>query len=173
MPVAFYEQDEKPGIRDSWYLCEFIPGAFNAKDVYAAFRDGATEYRGLDKPEWFGIIAEFVCEMHNKQIVHRDLSGGNLLLRQLKDGSVEPFLIDIGRAWMGNGSGLKPRHRLQDLMRICYKLGWADREAFIRAYEAHLGKPFSALWRVPFHYYDYKQKFKKGIKGKYRKRTQR
>lgn len=169
LPVAYYEQINKPGIRDSWYLCEFIPGAFSARDVYGAIRDGASEYRGIDKQAWFKCLAEFTCEMHNKQIVHRDLSAGNLLLRQLEDGTVEPYLIDIGRAWLGNGSGLKQRHRLQDLMRIGYKLNWTDRRSFVMCYEAHMGRPFSTLWKVPFHYYDYKQRFKKAIKPKRKK----
>lgn len=169
LPVAYYEQIEKSGIRDSWYLCEFIPGAFSARDVYGAIRDGADAYRGIDKQAWFKCLAEFTCEMHNKQIVHRDLSAGNLLLRQLEDGAVEPYLIDIGRAWLGNGSGLKQRHRLQDLMRICYKLNWTDRRAFVKCYESHMGRAFNPGWTVPFHYYDYKQKFKKSLKRKRKK----
>lgn len=169
LPVAYYEQNKKAGIRDSWYLCEFISEAFSARDVYGAFRDGSGEYRGIDKQVWFKCLAEFICEMHNRQIVHRDLSAGNLLLRQLEDGTIEPYLIDIGRAWLGAGSGLKPRQRLQDLMRICYKLSWPDRQAFVKCYESHMGRSFSGLWTVPFHYYDYKQKFKKALKGKRKK----
>ncbi len=169
LPVAYYEQSSKAGIRDSWYLCEFIPGAFSARDVYGAFRDGAEEYRGIDKQAWFKCLAEFTCEMHNRQIVHRDLSAGNLLLRQLEDGTIEPYLIDIGRAWLGAGSGLKSRHRLQDLMRICYKLNWPDRQAFVICYESRMGRSFSGLWTVPFHYYDYKQRFKKALKRKRKK----
>ncbi|MEH6581943.1 MAG: lipopolysaccharide kinase InaA family protein [Halioglobus sp.] len=173
LPIAFYEQNEKPGIRDSWYLCEFIPGAFSAREVYRAFRDGADEYRGMDKQAWFRCLAEFTCEMHNKQIVHRDLSAGNLLLRQRDDGTIDPHLIDIGRAWLGNGSGLKQRHRLLDLMRICYKLNWSDRESFVAFYELYMGRSFSRLWKIPFHYYDNKQKFKKKLKGGGKKRSDR
>ena len=169
LPVAFYEQRNNAGISDSWYLCEFVPGAFSARDVYGAIRDGASEYRGVDKNAWFKCLAEFTCDMHNKQIVHRDLSAGNILLTQCENGSIEPYLIDIGRAWLGNGSGLKPRQRLQDLMRICYKLNWTDRQSFVRYYEAYLGKPFPSLWRLPFHYYDNKQKYKKMLKGNRKK----
>lgn len=168
-PVAFYEQREQAGIRDSWYLCEFVPDAFSARDVYGAFLKGESGYRGLNKGAWFKLLAEFTCHMHNCQIVHRDLSAGNLLLQQTGN-TVKPYLIDIGRAWLGNGSGLSHRHRLQDLMRICYKLDWTDREAFVRCYEASRGRHFPSWWRLPFHYYDYKQKFKKTIKGQRKKR---
>ncbi len=168
-PVAFYAKREDTGIRDSWYLCEFIPGAFSARDVYAAFQEGAETYRGMDKTAWFRCLAGFTCQMHDKQIVHRDLSAGNLLLRQREDGSVEPHLIDIGRAWLGNGSGLKPRHRLLDLIRIAYKLDWPDRESFINCYEVRMGRPLPATWRIPFHYYDNKQRLKKGVKARLKK----
>jgi Lipopolysaccharide kinase (Kdo/WaaP) family len=173
LPVAFYENPENSGIQPSWYLCEFIPQAFCARDVYAAFRNGSTEYRGYSKTQWFDILSEFVCNMHNKQIVHRDLSAGNLLLSQRDSGEISPMLIDIGRAniWSGPGSRVKNRHRLQDLIRICYKLNWQDREQFIRLYEKHNKGKLGSLWRIPFHYYDNKQRFKKAIKGKRRKRT--
>ena len=110
--------------------------------------------------------------MHNRQIVHRDLSSGNLLLARNAAGDIVPMVIDIGRAWVwrGPGSRLRERHRLQDLIRIAYKLDWRDREAFMAAYEDHYGRAFSPLWRLPFHYYDNKQRLKKALKGK-RKKT--
>jgi len=170
LPVAFHERPSLAGVKDSWYLCEYIPNAFSAREVYAALRDGADSYKGLDKAGWFKLLSAFVCDMHNRQIVHKDLSAGNLLLRQNSDGSIQPLLIDIGRAWLGRGSGLKQHHRMLDLIRIAYKLNWADRVDFIAAYEAHLGNRLSPLWRVPFHYYDNKQGLKKWLKGKYKKK---
>lgn len=168
MPVAFYEAPQNAGIRDSWYLCEFVPNAFSARDVYAAFRDGSEDFRGLDKNAWFSLLAGFVCNMHNQQVIHRDLSAGNLLLEQLADGAIRPQAIDIGRAriWSGPGSRVRHRHRMLDLIRIAYKLDWPDRYRFIQHYEGHLGKSLSPLWRIPFIYYDSKQRLKKAIKGK-------
>ena len=168
LPVAFHERPRLSGIEDSWYLCEFVPDAFSAREVYAAFRDGNAEFKGLDKATWLSLLSEFVCKMHNCQIVHRDLSSGNLLIHQLPDGSIQPMLIDIGRAWLGRGSRIGQRHRLQDLMRIAYKLNWQDREIFITQYEVHMGHKFTRFWRLPFQYYDSKQAVKKSLKGKYR-----
>ena len=119
----------------------------------------------MDKLAWFRCLAEYTCLMHDRQIVHRDFSAGNLLLKQMPDGTVHPYVIDIGRAWLSSSS-LKPRHRLLDLIRICYKLNWQDRQAFINCYESAMGKSLPGLWRLPFHYYDNKQKFKKTLKGK-------
>jgi hypothetical protein len=170
LPVAFHERPNQSGVKDSWYLCEYIPDAFSARDVYAAFRDGADSFEGLDKYQWFTLLSTFVCEMHNRQIVHRDLSAGNFLIHRDSNGNIQPMLIDIGRTWLGRGTGIKQRHRMLDLIRIAYKLNWEDREAFIKAYESHLGRPLSALWRIPFHYYDNKQRLKKSMKRKYRKK---
>lgn len=172
LPLAYYEAHQRPGVNDSWYLCQFIPDAFSARDVYAAFNRGETDYRGLDKAAWFDLLSAFVCHMHNKQVIHRDLSSGNLLLRQQDDGTVEPMAIDIGRAriWSGAGSRVRTRDRMLDLIRIAYKLDWPDRQLFIDHYERHLGKALGPLWRIPFRYYDAKQTLKKALKGKRRRK---
>ena len=172
LPLAFYEAHQQPGVRDSWYLCQFIPDAFSARDVYAAINRGERRYRGLDKAAWFELLSGFVCHMHNKQVIHRDLSSGNLLLQELADGTVIPMAIDIGRAriWSGAGSRVRTRHRMLDLIRIAYKLNWQDRELFITHYEAHMGRALTPLWRISFWYYDSKQTLKKAMKGKRRRK---
>ncbi|MFT5484965.1 MAG: hypothetical protein ACI9GW_003635, partial [Halieaceae bacterium] len=76
-----------------------------------------------------------------------------------------PWLIDIGRAQVSNRKLSRPR-RLVDLMRICYKLEWREREIFIDHYNAAMSKPFSPFWRLPMLYYDIKQGTKKTLKRK-------
>ncbi|MBT4522104.1 MAG: hypothetical protein HOC23_19065 [Halieaceae bacterium] len=164
-PIAFFDRPKSPGIRDSWYVCEFIPEAISSRQVYAALREGSIEFLGLTKDGWFDLLSKFICHMHDKQVLHRDLSAGNILLRRKPNGSIEPLLIDIGRAQVGQTTRLGDRHRLIDLIRICYKLRWPDRNLFIDTYESHMGRTFSPLWRIPFVYYDSKQGLKKWIKG--------
>ncbi|MEP0202118.1 MAG: lipopolysaccharide kinase InaA family protein [Halioglobus sp.] len=166
-PIAYFERDNAPGIQNSWYLCEFIPGAFSAKDVYRALNGGDSHYRNLDASAWFKLLSEFVCRMHNMQIVHRDLSAGNLLISQQDDGSFTPMVIDIGRAWIWQGPGSKVFgwRRLQDLVRIAYKLNWQNREAFVRCYEQYWERQLPTLWRLGFVYYDYKQAMKKRLRA--------
>jgi len=166
LPVAFHERPHRSGVKDSYYLCEFVENAFCVRDVYRELRAGNESFKGLDKAAWFDLLASFVCNMHNRQIVHKDLSSGNLLLHQTDDGTIHPMLIDIGRAWLGAGTRLAQRHRLQDIIRIAYKLNWHDRENFIAAYEAHMGHALPQLWRLPFRYYDAKQALKRRLKGK-------
>ncbi|KAA1193364.1 hypothetical protein F0M18_05875 [Pseudohalioglobus sediminis] len=172
LPLAFFEAPKSPGVRDSWYLCQFIPNAFSCRDVYAGLRNGGGEFAGLSSQRWFDLIAGFVCHMHDMQVIHRDLSSGNLMFTQADDGAVTPMVIDIGRAriWSGPGSRVRQRDRMLDLIRIAYKLDWHDRTRFMECYEEHHGKALSPLWRIPFWYYDQKQSWKKALKGK-RKRS--
>jgi hypothetical protein len=164
-PVAFYERHSNSGVRDSYYICEFIPDTFSSRHVCSAFRLGQKEFRGLDKYQWFELLTGFICKMHDAGILHLDLSVGNLMLRQEKDGRITPYLIDIGRAKVVKGA-LGGRLRILDLMRICYKLDWPDRELFIQHYNKCWGKTFSPFWRLAVGYYDFKQKSKKYFKGK-------
>jgi serine/threonine protein kinase len=138
--------------------------------VCGAFRQGQKDFRGLDKHQWFDLLTGFICKMHNAGILHRDLSVGNLMLTQAKDGQITPYLIDIGRAKVVKGP-LGGRHRILDLMRICYKLDWPDREFFIQCYSKCWGKTFSPFWRLAVRYYDFKQGSKKFLKGKLKKNS--
>ncbi|MEP4484469.1 MAG: lipopolysaccharide kinase InaA family protein [Halioglobus sp.] len=166
-PIAYFERADAPGVQNSWYLCEFIPDAFSAKDVYRVLNEGEPHYRNLDANAWFTLLSEFVCRMHDMQIVHRDLSAGNLLISQSHDGSFTPIVIDIGRAWIwhGPGSRVTGLKRLQDLIRIAYKLSWQDREAFVRCYEQHWERPLPSFWRLGFVYYDAKQALKRRLRA--------
>jgi hypothetical protein len=166
-PVAFYERHHKSGIRDSYYICEFIPDTFSSRHVCNAFRQGQKDFRGLDKQQWFDFLTGIICRMHNAGILHRDLSVGNLMLKQEKDGLITPYLIDIGRAKVQKVA-IDGRRRILDLVRICYKLDWPDRELFIESYNKRWTGRIPDFWRVAVRYYDFKQGTKKFFKRKAR-----
>jgi hypothetical protein len=166
--VAFYERHRRSGVRDSYYICEFIPDAFSSRHVFAAFRQGQNEFKGHDKHQWFVLLSSFICKAHDSGVLHRDLSVGNLMLKQEEDGKITPYLIDIGRAKVLN-KPLAGRQRIQDLMRICYKLDWPDRELFIQYYSKCWRNTFLPYWRLALGYYDLKQGTKKYIKRKFQK----
>ena len=168
-PIAFYERPSHGGVRDSYYICEFIPDTFSSRQVCAAFRQGQKEFKGLDKHQWFDLMSNLICRMHNSGILHRDLSVGNLRFKQEEDGRTTPYLIDIGRAKVMKILG--GRQRILDLMRICYKLDWPDRELFIQSYIKRWGHAFPPFWRLALRYYDFKQGSKKYIKGMFRKKA--
>ena len=164
-PVAYFERYNNSGIEENYYLCRYIANAFSARDVFAALNRGEASYRGLDRDQWFSQLAAFICNMHNQRIIHRDLSSGNLMITMDEHGTAEFYMIDIGRAQMGFNQRLSPRQRFIDLMRICYKLDWADRQRFIEQYNNHFGAVVSRWWRLPLYFYEAKQRLKKSLKG--------
>lgn len=167
-PIAYYEQLSQSGIRPSYYVCEFVPDAFSSRHVCSAIQQGEEEFQGLSRQQWFDYLAGFICRMHNSGIVHRDLSVGNLMLKRLEDGTITPYLIDIGRARITR-KGAAGRHRLLDLMRICYKLDWPNRHLFVQCYNEHWGRSLPSYWRLALGYYDVKQGTKKNLKAGLRK----
>jgi len=170
-PVAYFERYNNSGIEDNYYLCRYIDNAFSARDVFAALNRGESNYRGFDREQWFAQLSGFICNMHNQRIIHRDLSSGNLMITVSDSGIVELYMIDIGRAKMGFNERLTPRQRFIDLMRICYKLDWPDRERFIEHYNSHFGSVVTRWWRLPLYFYESKQRLKKSVKGRLKARA--
>ncbi|MEZ4598252.1 MAG: lipopolysaccharide kinase InaA family protein [Syntrophotaleaceae bacterium] len=167
-PVAFFERPSQSSIRESYYICDYVPDAFSSRHVCHAFSQGQKEYRGLDKQQWFDFLTGFICRMHDAGVLHRDLSVGNLMLKQEEDGRITPFLIDIGRARVQK-TPVDSYRRILDLIRICYKLDRRDRELFVASYEKCRGKALPSLWRLAVRYYDFKQGSKKSLKKRFRK----
>jgi lipopolysaccharide kinase (Kdo/WaaP) family protein len=162
-PLGFFEQTSS-NAADSYYICQFIEHAFSCRDVFTAFRNGQTQFEGIEKEDWLQRIGEFVAHMHWRGIIHRDLSSGNLMMT-CRDGEVEFYLIDIGRAIIDRPLSTRARMRFKDLNRICYKLAWPDRELLIKAYDQHTRQPLPKWWRLSLSSYDWKQNGKKTLKG--------
>jgi tRNA A-37 threonylcarbamoyl transferase component Bud32 len=171
-PIAFYERHCLGGIKLSYYVCEFIPDTFSSRHVCSAIEANEEMFKGLSQEQWFEFLATFICNMHDAGIVHRDLSVGNLMLRQESDGSITPYLIDIGRARIGDNP-LPGRKRVLDLMRICYKLSWPNRERLMKCYAQQWGQALPSYWRIMVGYYDVKQGGKKSLKQKLKGKKKR
>lgn len=164
-PVAYFERYTNSGIKENYYICRYIENACSARDVFNAFNRGDKEFRGFSKEHMFADLAGFICNMHNQRIIHRDLSSGNLMMAMNDaDNGFDLYMIDVGRAKMGFNERLSARQRFIDLMRICYKLNWADRELFVDQYNNHFGSVVSRWWRLPLYFYETKQTLKKRLK---------
>lgn len=162
-PLGFFEQPSS-NAHDSYYICQYIEDAFSCRNLFTAFAEGDTEYRGISKASWLQQVAKFVALMHRFGVIHRDLSSGNLMMT-CEDDQVTFFLIDIGRAKIDQIQAAQPRMRFKDLNRICYKLCWPDREALIEAYADYSAQKMPTWWRLSLSSYDWKQKSKKFLKG--------
>lgn len=160
-PVAFFERHTFKAVRANYYVSEYLPDSFSARDVFAAFTQGETSYRGIDKQTWIDAVAGCVAYMHRKRIIHRDLSAGNLLI-QLQDGVPKVSVIDIGRAQLDTIDGA-----YKDLQRICFKLDWPDRETFIKSYQLAHPRGQTKHWRRACRAYDlkltWKRRFRKHV----------
>lgn len=164
-PVAWLEHPAQPCRRESYYLCESFAGAASARQAFYAFNRGETEFLGFPAEEWYRAIANLLVKMHGRGVFFRDLSAGNLLLRRQENGGVEFALIDTGRARFGR-RGLALRPRLADLMRLCHPLSWNGRDRFLRIYGEAAGLRFAGWMRLAFHYYDWKHRLKKRVRGR-------
>lgn len=171
LPVAYFERYQNSGIEENYYVCRYVADAFSARDVFTCFNQGNASFRGFSKDDMFGAIAGFIRNMHAQRIIHRDLSSGNLMMKISAAGEIEVFVIDIGRASVGVKERLTPRQRFIDLMRICYKLDWDDRELFVAHYARQLDPRAIRGWRLPLFFYEAKQTIKKKIKGKRKRKA--
>ena len=162
-PLGFFEQTSS-NADDSYYICQFINGAFSCRDLFTAFAAGQAQYAGVVKDSWLQRIAIFVAHMHQLGITHRDLSSGNLMMT-CEDGDVTFYLIDIGRATIDKNRRGQAHMRFKDLNRICYKLDWPDRERLIEAYDNNTTFRLPKWWRLSLASFDWKQNTKKFLKG--------
>ncbi|HAJ74849.1 MAG TPA: hypothetical protein DCM64_00175 [Gammaproteobacteria bacterium] len=164
-PVAYFEQAINSGTSDNYYVCEFVADAFSARNVFTSIQEGNDSFRGFTKVDLIDRIAKFIYDFHSRGIIHRDLSSGNLMMKIDDEGNLKMFLTDIGRAKIFELDRPSARECLLDLMRICYKLSWSDRELFIASYNEARGEVLTHWWRIPLYYYEYKQKTKKTIRN--------
>lgn len=172
MPIAYFEHTHKAAIRHNYYVCEFVADAFSARDAFTAFAQGEQEYAGFSKQATFQALAQYTCKMHNRKIIHNDLSGGNLLMTKTEQNHIKVTAIDIGRATVLDLKGQKvtQKMRLIDLCRLCYKLDWPNRKEFMHTYFNEYGQEFDSGWSTPLRNYDWKQKTKRKIKGFFKKK---
>lgn len=153
----------------SYYICEAFAPAWSVRDVFTAFSSGATAFKGQAANAWFAAISIFLQKLHTRGVYFRDLSAGNLLVRQASAplgtpvGELEFALIDTARArFYPHSLGL--RLRLCDLMRICHPLDWPNRHIFVEQYLAHNGRRFNWWMKIPFWHYDTKHRIKNALK---------
>ncbi len=166
-PVAFFEQRVRGSVRDSIYLAEAIDCAGSVRDAVYAFNAGKEEFAGWSRMQVLESVAGFIAHMHRRKIVHRDLSAGNLLLVRGNDGTVQPQVIDIGRARRYENQ-LTNRQRCLDLVRIAHPMNWGDRKILLRLYSEKAGNSFKSIDHMRFHRYDTKHWLKKYLRSKRR-----
>jgi len=108
-PVAFLEKERKPFINQSFYFSLFLKGAEEIRPLFRQLAD--QELRRLLQS-----LAHHLSSCHDKSILHRDLSDGNILVRMNADQEYAFFLIDTNRARLKRRMGTL--RRIKNLIRL-------------------------------------------------------
>ena len=89
-PIAYHENSNWLGLKDSYYICEHL----NPDFLYTSlFRDSP----GLDRDKLIRGIAKFSFQLHEKGIEFLDHSQGNSLVKVDEEGNYHFFLVDLNR----------------------------------------------------------------------------
>lgn len=160
-PIAFIEHLSETGFNYNLYVCEAVKHQATAREMFAAFNLGQDQFLGLSKTRCLQQLSHFVNKMHHRGVMFRDLSAGNLLL-DIQDDELMMTLIDTNRARFYL-QPLTVRQRLIDLVRVCNKINWADREVFLAYYFASKGNRLQTWMRLSFYLYDLKVVLKRKL----------
>jgi hypothetical protein len=168
-PVAWFEKEGDTSLTQNYYLCEYVPAEFTARELVSAFAAGEKSFAGVDEMSAYRQLAAYLLTMHGRGILFRDLSGGNILIGKTGEGQLAFSMIDTGRIHIFRGP-LPLRKRFADLARICNKLHREGREKFLGIYLSALRKKLRWWHRCPFLAYDLKVAAKRRIGRKAWKR---
>jgi tRNA A-37 threonylcarbamoyl transferase component Bud32 len=116
-PVMLLESESEAG--PAFYVCRYLPDVTEARYLFRAAAEGeeAARFPGVDFPAFVAALGRTVRRFHDAGFWHRDLSGGNVLLRFGEDGRpTELYLVDLNRTRMGRPPSVS--ERLRDLSRL-------------------------------------------------------
>lgn len=111
-PVAFFENYDFIGLKDSYYVCEHLENVFEFREIV---QNEAFENRDFIIRKF----TEFTFEMHEKGIEFLDHSPGNTLIRKNTDGSYSFYLVDLNR--MKFHETIDFQTRMKNLSKITHK----------------------------------------------------
>lgn len=163
-PVAYVEYYSAHGvIQNSFYISVYQPHDYSLGDVF--------EFQINDRIGLLSQFARFVCNtLHANGIFHKDLSGGNILIRQKQEDDYEFFVIDLNRIRFCKI--ISYRKRMQNLKRIQGTSICISTIAHFYCME-FMRDPFKGALRLKLErlFYNYSRQIKKGIKSFFQKKS--
>jgi tRNA A-37 threonylcarbamoyl transferase component Bud32 len=141
-PVLWIESADEAG--PAFYACRYLPGLTEARYLFRAAnaREEAERFPDVDFPAFVAALGRTARRLHDAGFWHRDLSGGNLLLRFGADRlPAEIHLVDLNRTRMGRPPSVS--ERLRDLSRLAL-FRPEHQELLLRGY---WGEPAAGLRR--------------------------
>lgn len=159
-PIAYYENFDIIGLKDSYYACEHLENVFE-------FRAIIENEDFEDREEIIRQFIRFTVFMHREGVEFLDHSPGNTLIRKENDGSYSFFLVDLNR--MKFHKAIDFQTRMKNLSKITPKkemiLTMSNEYATITGEDENL--IFTTLWKLTsdFQYRFYRKKrIKKKLK---------
>jgi serine/threonine protein kinase len=122
-PVAYLEKRRHGRVRESFFLAESIR---SAEEVRHLFRRLPPD----DLKALLASLARHLSLCHDRGILHRDLSDGNVLVRKEPDGGLTFLLLDTNRIRLRKKIGGMARAR--NLIRL--GVSPANQKSFLREY---------------------------------------
>ncbi|HSU81249.1 MAG TPA: lipopolysaccharide kinase InaA family protein, partial [Thermoanaerobaculia bacterium] len=162
-PVAWIEPAGEEG--PAFYVCRYLPDTTEARYLFRAANAGeeAERFPQVDFPAFVEVLGRTARRLHDAGFWHRDLSGGNLLLRFGPDRRpMDVYLLDLNRARMGKPPSVS--ERLRDLSRLAL-FRPEHQELLLRSY---WGGPVSALRRDLYLAYHHGFRWKNASKQRLR-----
>ena len=111
-PVAFFENYDFIGLKESYYACEHLENVFE-------FRAIVQNEDFENREEIIRQFTRFSAFMHREGVEFLDHSPGNTLIRKNDDGSYSFFLVDLNR--MKFHKSIDFQTRMKNLSKITHK----------------------------------------------------
>lgn len=158
-PIAFFENYDAIGLKDSYYVCEHLENVFE-------FRDIVENKDFLNRELIIREFTQFTFGLHEKGIEFLDHSPGNTLIKKSTDGKYQFFLVDLNRmnfhesmdfnSRMKNFNRLTPQKEMIAIMSNEYSKWYTEKS------EAEI---FNKMWQET---HEFQEKFarKKRLKKK-------
>ena len=162
-PVAYFEKIGDTTLKQNFYICEFVVAEANISQLFIRFANGEPTWNGIAADDIFKQLAQFCWYMHQRLVVFRDLSGGNILVNILPNKKLEFSLIDTARLRCIKHTPFARKYRLADMARASHKLDWPNRNRLMAHYFALIGSTFTWQDKLSFHLYDFKVSLKRTI----------
>ena len=135
-PVAYLEERRRFSLRRSYYLSERIEGVEEARFLFRSLPPQELESLLL-------ALAGYLSNCHQRRVLHRDLSDGNILVRKRNQSHYQFFLIDTNRVRVKRHINLLSR--VKNLIRLGIPPG-AQRFFLSRYLGRQRVKTFIWLW---------------------------
>lgn len=88
-PISFYENKNVTGLKDSYYVCEYLNADFT-------FRDLTLDFTIVNFEQIVKEFTKFTFNLHEKGVLFQDHSPGNTLIKKIGE-NYHFYLVDLNR----------------------------------------------------------------------------